>query len=82
MPGQMIEIDPQNYPKLDIQDGEDVTLKVMGKASVGEDGMIQITTDSIEQADVNPAKKTLREMNPSAMKRNQPMPEPDDTEDY
>ena len=61
MPGQTLEIDPQNYPDLaKIEDGEKVSLKVVGTKNTTEEGMIQIETDSIEQVDVNPAKKALK----------------------
>lgn len=63
MPGEMITIDPENYPGLSkIEDGEQVELKVIGTKSSDEDGNIQIETSSIEQVNVNPAKKSLKEM--------------------
>jgi hypothetical protein len=67
MPGEVITIDPANYPNLaKIEDGE-VELKVMGTKSSDEDGNISIETTSIEQINANPAKKSLKEMKKPSM---------------
>lgn len=62
MPGEVITIDPINYPALnDLDDGE-VTLKIKGTKAVDDDGQIKVTTTSIEPMDVNPAKKAIKDM--------------------
>jgi len=68
MPGETLTIDSKNYPELSkIEDGEQVELKVVGTKSSDEDGNITIETDSIEQTNVNPAKKSLKEMKKPGM---------------
>jgi len=70
MPGEVITIDPENYPELSkIEDGEVVELKVTGTKSSDDDGNIQIETTAIKQMNVNPAKKSLKEMKGPAMKK-------------
>lgn len=62
MPGETIEIDTANYPDLaSLAQGDDVSLKIKGKVTtVDEEGKLEITTSSIEQTDVNPAKNALK----------------------
>ena len=85
MPGEQITIDPAKYPNLSkIEDGEQVELKVTGTKSSDEDGMVIIETTGIEQTNVNPAKKSLKEMRKpgspgsSLMQEEQPEPEGED----
>lgn len=68
MPGETITIDAEKYPGLSkIEDGEQVELKVTGTKSSDEDGNIMIETSAIEQTNVNPAKKSLKEMKKPGM---------------
>jgi len=68
MPGEQITIDPTNYPELaKIEDGEQVELKVVGTKSSDEDGQITIETTAIEQMNMNPAKKSLKDMKKGSM---------------
>ena len=68
MPGEVITIDPANYPELEkIEDGEQVELKVVGTKATNDDGSIEITTDSIEQMNMNPAKKSLKDLKKGSM---------------
>ena len=68
MPGETLTIESENYPELaKIEDGEQVELKVTGTKSSDEDGNILIETTGIEQTNMNPAKKSLKEMKKSSM---------------
>ena len=70
MPGEVITIDAESYPDIaNIEDGEQVSLKVTGTKNTTEDGQIEITTDSITRSDVNPAKEALRGMTPKQGKK-------------
>jgi len=86
MPGEIITIDSANYPDLaKIEDGEQVELKVVGTKTSDEDGGIQIETTSIEQMNVNPAKKSLKEMKKPGMPMGKPdndMPDAEEEGDY
>ena len=86
MPGEIITIDSANYPDLaKIEDGEQVELKVVGTKTSDEDGGIQIETTSIEQMNVNPAKKSLKEMKKPGMHMGKPdndMPDAEEEGDY
>ena len=63
MPGEVITIASDSYPDLaKIEDGESVVLKVTGTKNTNEDGDIEITTQSIAQTEVNPAKSALKDM--------------------
>lgn len=80
MPGEVISVSIENYPDLvDLQEGDAVTIK--GKVSVaGEDGTLEITTESIE-SNVNTAEKELRTMVPRD-KKAAAAPDVDEDEDY
>jgi len=73
MPGEIISIDTQNYPELAAkQEGDSISLKLKGTVSgISEDGVLEITTESIEETDINTAEHKVKQMmgrNPKAKK--------------
>mgnify|MGYP001607202923 CR=1 FL=1 len=81
MPGETITVDTANYPDLgNLDEGDKV--KIVGRVTgTDENGQLTIETESVEQAERNPAKEELKSLMPGM--RNRPKPSaPDEEEDY
>jgi len=62
MPGEIIELDQQQYPDFEgKKEGDKINFSVAGTITGIEDGKLQVTTDEVRATDVNPADRALRE---------------------
>ena len=73
MPAQTLTIDIGAYPRAaDFEQGEKV--KIIGEVSgIDQDGNLEVTTESVELANVNPAKESLKQMMPGMHREKKPM---------
>jgi len=69
MPGEEITIDTSSYPDLGELDEGDKVKIVARVTGTDEDGQLTVETESIEQAERNPAKEEMKSLMPGMRNR-------------